>query len=71
MGSDERVTTEHKIVDDDYFIGVDEGRRRLGISGDEFIRRWDAGEYDEMWDTPGHLHIGDLASLIPFARPER
>ena len=75
----EITTEDEEIAGDDYVIGAEEGRRmfdaavrrRLGISGDEFIRRWDAGEYDEIWDSPGHLHIGDLASLIPFARQER
>ena len=45
-------------------------RRRLGISGEEFIRRWEAGEYDEVFDQPGFLHIGDLAAMIPFARQD-
>jgi hypothetical protein len=74
----EITTDDDEIVDDDYFIGTEEGRRtfdaavrrRLGISGEEFISRWEAGEYDEIWDTPGHLHIGYLASLIPFARQD-
>lgn len=60
-------------------VGPEEGReqfdaavrRKMGISGDEFIRRWDAGEYDEIADTEGHQHIMDLAGLIGFARPER
>jgi hypothetical protein len=45
-------------------------RERMDISGEEFIRRWEAGEYDEVWDTPDHLYIGDLAALIPFARQD-
>lgn len=41
-----------------------EARERLGMSGDEFLRRWDAGELD--WDdAPG---ISSVAMLIPFAR---
>ena len=43
-------------------------RRRMGMSGEEFIRRWEAGEYREIADTPGNLHIIELASLIPFAQ---
>jgi hypothetical protein len=74
----ELTTEDDGIIDGDDFIGAEEGRqmfdaavrRRMGISGDEFIRRWEAGEYDGIWDTPGHLHIGDLASLIPFARQD-
>jgi hypothetical protein len=45
-------------------------RRRMGISGDEFIRRWDAGEYDEIADKDGHRHIMQLAGLIGFARQD-
>jgi hypothetical protein len=60
------------------WVTPEEGRRlfdeavraRLDIGGDEFIRRWEAGEYDEVFDKPGFLHIGDLAFLIPFARQD-
>jgi hypothetical protein len=45
-------------------------RERLGISGEEFIRRWEEGEYDAVLDMPGYLHIGYLSSLIPFARQD-
>ena len=45
-------------------------RRRMGISGEEFIRRWDAGEYAEIADTEGHRHIMNLAGLIGFARKD-
>jgi len=29
----------------------------LGISGDGFLRRYDAGEYDEIFDDPDHRHV--------------
>ena len=45
-------------------------RRRLGMSGEEFIRRWEGGEYDEVFDKPGFLYLGHLASMIPFARQD-
>jgi len=49
----------------------DEAARRLmGMSGEEFIRRWEAGEYDEISDKPGYPYIGDLTALIPFARQD-
>jgi hypothetical protein len=47
-----------------------EARRVMGMSGEEFIRRWDAGEYREIADTPGNLHIIGLAFLIPLARQD-
>lgn len=37
----------------------------LGISGEEFIERWDSGYYDE---APDHPDIVDVAMLLPFAR---
>jgi hypothetical protein len=42
-------------------------RRELGISGEEFLARWDAGEYDGDGDG-GYLRAGATAMLIPFAR---
>lgn len=36
-----------------------------GVSGEEFIRRWEAGEFDEIADQPGHRHIMRLALMIP------
>jgi hypothetical protein len=41
---------------------------QLGISGDEFLRRWDAGELAAQIDTPEWPAIRRLAALIPFAR---
>lgn len=48
----------------------EQARKVMGMSGEEFLRRWDAGEYDEIADAPGYRHIMRLASLIPFARQE-
>ncbi|NVI90426.1 hypothetical protein [Actinomadura sp. BRA 177] len=39
-------------------------RRRLNISGEEFLARWDRGYYDDS-DDPA---VADVAMLIPFAR---
>lgn len=63
---------------DDCFVDPAEGRRMfdaavreaMGISGEEFIRRYDAGDYREIADKPGSLYIGDLIALIPFARQD-
>lgn len=35
----------------------------LGISGDEFLRRWHAGDYDETADLPGNSDIIYLAMM--------
>jgi hypothetical protein len=47
-----------------------QAHKLMGISGEEFLRRWDAGEYREIADAPGHRHIMRLAMLIPFARQD-
>jgi len=46
----------------------EEARRVMGMSGEEFIRRWDAGEYDAIADDGDHPHIMHLAMLIPWGR---
>ena len=61
---------------DEMFVMPEEGRRqfdeavreRVGISGEEFIRRFEAGEYDDIADREGFRHIGHLIGLISFAR---
>jgi hypothetical protein len=37
----------------------------LGITGEEFIERWDSGYYSE---EPDHPDVVDVAMLLPFAR---
>jgi hypothetical protein len=41
-----------------------QARRYLGISGEEFLRRWHRGEYADDSDRPGLIR---LALLVPFA----
>jgi hypothetical protein len=44
-------------------------RELLGISGEEFLRRLDAGEYDEVLDDPVHHRtVGYLWNLSIVAR---
>lgn len=53
-------------------VSRDEGRRMfdraaqeaLGISGGDFLARWDAGEYEDNDDPM----VTRVAMLIPFAR---
>jgi hypothetical protein len=42
----------------------------VGMSGEEFIARWDAGEYADvdLDETPEGRQIIHLALLIPFGR---
>lgn len=39
-------------------------RDELGMSGDQFLARWDAGDYEDA-DDPA---VTRVAMLIPFAR---
>lgn len=43
-------------------------QRELGISGAEFLRRLDAGEYDDIYDDPKHRYIGHLEMWSHFVR---
>jgi hypothetical protein len=45
-----------------------QARTLLGISGEEFLRRWDRGEYRPVPDTLDGWKVGHLVMLIPFAR---
>ncbi len=36
----------------------------LGISGDEFLRRWDAGEYRGIEDDIEHDEVHHMATLM-------
>jgi hypothetical protein len=53
----------HRIFDEAVRAG-------MGISGEEFIRRWEAGEYWEVADQPDTRHIGRLIMMIPLARQD-
>jgi hypothetical protein len=58
------------------FATADEGRalfdrqarKLLDISGAEFLRRWDAGAYRPIPDTPEGRKVRRLVMLMPFAR---
>ncbi len=43
-------------------------RALVGMSGEEFIRRLDAGEFDAILDDPDHDAYMRLALLSPFGR---
>ena len=81
MVADRHPHSEHGFDPDDApgieFVSIEEGRRifdrrarmELGISGEEFLRRWDAGEYPYPIpdDTEGRK-IARLMMMINFAR---
>jgi len=45
-----------------------QARRLLGISGEEFLRRYDAGEYAALQDDRQQRAVMKLAMLVPFGR---
>lgn len=63
----------HIVVSDEEAMELFDVRARyeLGISGEEFLQRWDSGEYGELSqipDTPEGRKIERLVALIPFIR---
>ena len=42
-------------------------RRDFKMSGDEFIRKWEAGEFGDL-DDPYRPDLWDLARLVPFVK---
>jgi hypothetical protein len=40
-------------------------RRHLNMSGEEFLKAWDAGAFD---DDPDRPEVMSVAMLLPFAR---
>lgn len=65
--------TESKIhwMDDDGARAAFEAaaQRWMGMSGEKFLCRWDAGEYIELFDDPDHIGVLMVATLIPWVRP--
>lgn len=45
-----------------------EAMKTLGISGDEFLRRWEAGEWQPVPDDTEGRKVARLSMKIPFAR---
>jgi hypothetical protein len=45
-----------------------QAKKTLGISGHEFLKKWDAGVYRPVPDNAEGRKVRRLAMLIPFAR---
>ena len=82
-GETYEIEYESKVVGDDgepaaYIISPRQGRfwydaavrKYMGISGEEFLRRWDAGEWHELYDKPGYWYINYLVHSRSFAEQE-
>lgn len=48
-------------------IFAEKGRRYLGISGEEFLRKWDAGEIGPVPDTAEARPLMRVVIALPFA----
>ena len=54
-----------EVTHDEGYAMLDRAAREcLNVSGEEFLIKWDAGEYEDMDDPL----ITRVAMLIPFAR---
>ena len=45
-----------------------QARQNFGISGEEFLRRFDAGEYDGITDFDEIHKFNRMVMLMPFVR---
>ena len=61
------VDNQVQVVDQKEGLAIlDEAAKRyLGISAEEFLQRWDAGDYASKADSPEVMRV---VSLIHFAR---
>ena len=71
MAIDRSVGSEHGGVHwmttaEEHDLFDREARRLMGMSGEEFSRRWAAGEFDP--DGPDHTKLMRLAMLIRLGR---
>ncbi|GAA2660922.1 hypothetical protein [Paractinoplanes durhamensis] len=65
--------TDGDVVPEVHEVSAEEGaalfdrtaRRLLGVSGEEFLARWDRGDYA---DEQENMNVTKVAMLIPFAR---
>jgi hypothetical protein len=45
-----------------------QAKKTLGISGNEFLKRWDSGGYRAVSDSAERRKVRRLVMLMPFAR---
>jgi hypothetical protein len=67
---DEHVDDGIRFLDDDEARELfdREARRLMGMSGDEFLRRYDAGEYNRPLEDPEEENIMIMLMMLNFAR---
>jgi len=62
---DEYYVPEPRMVtrEEGHAIFDQAARHYLGISGEEFLRRWDAGEFGDIDETPGLVEVYMMMSF--------
>lgn len=66
MAVTEQNVQPHELSRDEGLAIIDRrARRYLGISGEEFVRRWEAGYYEDEPESPGLVRT---MMTLPLAR---
>jgi hypothetical protein len=68
--SPKHATSETRFLNDEesHELFDREARRLMNMSGKEFLRRYDAGEFKAEMDGPRHHQLVKMVMLIPFGR---
>jgi hypothetical protein len=60
------------IDDEEAFAIFDyQSRKLMGMRAEEFLQRWDAGEFHEQFDAPGQENLTLLVMMMTLVRPTR
>ena len=70
------AATKRESIEDIQFISAAEAheifdyqaRRLMGMSGEEFLRRWDEGEFRDLFDKRGHENLTSLVMKMGLGR---
>ena len=68
MAKTKKVEPTYRILTEEEGRALfdEEAHRLLGISGEEFVRRYDAGDYDDKPDL--HEEVIELYFMLPLVR---
>lgn len=68
--SPDQATSEIRYLDDEesHQLFDREARRLMNMTGEEFLRRYDAGEFEAEMDGPRHRQLVEMVMLLPFGR---
>ena len=72
------ATTNREPIEGVQFISAAEARelfdyqarKLVGMSGEEFLRRWDEGEFRDLFDKRGHAELTHLVMMMGFGRAQ-